>query len=274
MNQPKTLRPEFLSLVMPAYKAEKFIEKNILQVKAILDELPYDYELIIVADGMMDKTVDRAAKVAKRYPGKIIATGYQNNMGKGHAVRFGMARAKGDIIGFTDVGLDINPFAISLALEHFNWYKADIIIGSKRHPASIVEYPWQRRILSLGYQLGVRTLFGLKVRDTQVGLKFFKREVLEKVLPRLLVKAWAFDVELLAVSNYLGYKKIYETPIELKNEFGGISVLTSKGFSKFVWGMLIDTAAVFYRLRILHYYDSKNKDKWITPEYLILKVKS
>jgi glycosyltransferase involved in cell wall biosynthesis len=273
MKQEKQVRNEFLSLVMPAYKAEAFIEKNILEVKKVLDELPYNYEYIIVVDGMLDKTQDKAKKVAAKFPDQIKVVGYKENMGKGHAVRFGMARAKGDIIGFTDAGLDLEPTSIPMLLEHFNWYRADIIIGSKRHPASKVAYPWQRRILSWGYQMGVRTLFGMNIRDTQVGMKFFKREVLEKVLPRVLVKKWAFDVELLAVSNYLGFNKIYEAPISLNLDFGGISIVTSKGFWKNIFYFVWDTSAVFYRLKIMHYYDTKNKKKWITPEYLMLKKK-
>jgi glycosyltransferase involved in cell wall biosynthesis len=193
------------------------------------------------------------------------------NMGKGHAVRYGMAKAKGDIIGFIDAGLELNPNGLSMLLEHFEWYKADIIIGSKRHPASHVIYPWQRKILSFGYQMIVRILFGLKVRDTQVGMKFFKREVLEKVMPRVLVKAFAFDVEMLAVANYLGFKRIYEAPVEMKMKFQvGLSTIASKGFMKTALGMFWDTLAVFYRLKILHYYDDKNKKNWITPTYLVL----
>lgn len=272
MKRAKLETNELVSLIMPAYKAEKFIEENIIEIKSVLDTIAFTYEIIIVVDGILDKTLDRANKVAKKFPGLIVVTGYQNNMGKGHAVRFGMAKAKGTIIGFTDVGLDIDPSAIPLALEHFKWYNADIIIGSKRHPASKVYYPWQRRILSFGYQLGVRLLFGLKVRDTQVGLKFFRRNVLETTMPRLLVKEFAFDVEMLSVANYLGYKRIYETPVELTMEFGPSTIL-KKGFWRTVWNMIWDTAAVFYRLRILKYYDSRNKRKWITPTYLVLPAK-
>ena len=192
-------------------------------------------------------------------------------MGKGHAVRFGMAKAKGEIVAFMDVGLDINPNALSMLLEHFEWYNADIIVGSKRHPASKVEYPWQRRVLSFGYQVLVRVLFGLRVRDTQVGIKFFRREVLEKTLPRLLVKEFAFDVEMLSVANYLGFTRIFEAPVETKTDFKVASTIISKGFIKTVWGVFIDTMAVFYRLRILHYYDSKNRKNWITPKYLTFK---
>jgi len=192
-------------------------------------------------------------------------------MGKGHAVRFGMAKAKGDIIGFIDAGLELEPNGLSMLLEHFEWYNADIIVGSKRHPASKVFYPWQRKILSFGYQMVVRLLFGLKVRDTQVGMKFYRREVLEKVLPRVLVKTFAFDVEILSVAYYLGYRRIFEAPVELSMKFkGGVSTIASKGFVKTAWAMLWDTAAVFYRLRILHYYDDKNKNNWITQNYLTL----
>jgi glycosyltransferase involved in cell wall biosynthesis len=232
----------------------------------------YPYEILCVVDGQLDNTQKEAEKVAIKHKGKITVLGYSANIGKGHAVRYGMARARGDIIGFVDVGKDLNVSGLSMLLEHFDWYNADIIVGSKRHPASKVFYPWQRRILSFGYQLGVRLLFGLHVRDTQVGMKFFKREVLEKVLPRVLVKQFAFDIELLAVANYLGYHRIYEAPIELSMDFSS-STIVQKGFWRQVFNMGWDTAAVFYRLRILRYYDSKNKSRWITPDYLTLAIK-
>ena len=101
-------------------------------------------------------------------------------------------------------------------------------------------------------------------------MKFFRREVLDKVLPRLLVKDFAFDIELLSVANYLGYKRIFEAPVEIKMRFGGVSTIASKGFARTVWRMLWDTSAVFYRLRILNFYDYKNRKNWITPKYLTL----
>ena len=58
----------------------------------------------------------------------------------------------------------------------------------------------------------MRILFRLDVRDTQVGLKVFRREVAEQVLPLLLVKRFAFDLELLAVSRALGFGRIARAP--------------------------------------------------------------
>lgn len=272
MKQVKEkLDKHLLSVIIPAYRAEKFIEKSLLGVKNVLDQTKYSYEIICVVDGKVDRTFEEAKKVVSRFPKKIKVVGYEKNLGKGHAVRLGMANSKGDIIAFIDADLDLNPNGLSMLLEHFEWYGADIIIGSKRHSASKVDYPWQRKVLSFGYQMLVRVLFGLKVRDTQVGMKFFRREVLEKTLPRLLVKTFAFDIGMLSVANYLGFKKIYEAPVELKVRFGGVSTIISKGFIRTIWGMLWDTMAIFYRLYILNFYDYKNKKNWITPDYLTFK---
>lgn len=262
-----------ISVVIPAHKAEKFIVKSLSRVKNVLEQIKYPYEIICVVDGRTDNTFEVAQKFAKDKK-NIKVIGYLTNLGKGHAVRFGMARAKGDIIGFIDAGIELNPNGLLMLLEHFEWYDADIIVGSKRHPASKVYYPWQRKILSFGYQMIVRILFDLKVRDTQVGMKFFRREVLEKVLPRVLVKAFAFDIELLAVSNALGYKRIYEAPVELKMKFhGSVSTIASSGFIRTSFKTLWDTVAVFYRLKILNFYDYSNRKNWITPDYLTLNKK-
>lgn len=252
---------KLISLIVPAYRQEKAIIADLKRIKNVLDKLRYPTELICVVDGKVDNTFDNAKKFANKYA-NIKVIGYETNKGKGHAVRFGMAESKGDIIGFMDSGMDINPNGLAMLLEHFEWYNADIIIGSKRHPVSKIDYPWQRRILSMGYQLLVLLLFGLKVKDTQVGMKFFKREALEKVLPRLLVKHFAFDIEILAVANYLGFSRIYEAPIDIALRFGGTSTITSQKFLRTILAMLLDTLAVFYRLKILRYYSDRNQRKW------------
>lgn len=224
-----------------------------------------------MVDGKIDKTFNKAYKFAKRFR-NVKVVGYDQNKGKGYAVRFGMAETKGDIVGYIDAGMDINPNGLSMLLEHFEWYNADIIVGSKRHPVSKVEYPWQRRVLSIGYQLVVASLFGLRIRDTQVGMKFYRRAVLEKVLPRLLVKAFAFEIEILAVANYLGYKRIFEAPVEVKLDFRGSSIVTDKRILRTILWMFWDTMAVFYRLRILGYYSDRNKRKWIFDPQLQFRV--
>lgn len=255
-----------ISVIVPVYRQEKTIVKDLKNIYQVLQSLRYPTELICVVDGKIDSSFEKASALAKKYP-NLKVVGYETNKGKGHAIRFGIGRSKGSIVGFIDSGMDLNPNGLAILLEHFEWYKADIIVGSKRHPVSKVKYPWQRKILSFGYQLLVLLLFGFRVKDTQVGMKFFRREVLEKVLPRLLVKKFAFDVEILAVSNYLGFKRIYEAPIEANLKWGKTSSITNKSFLRIAVAMIIDTLAVFYRLRILKYYANKsNRKRRFDPE--------
>jgi len=246
----------FLSVIIPTYKQEKTIYQDLININETLKQIRYDYEIIVVVDGI---NVDNSYQEIKRTKlKKLKVFSYKHNHGKGYAVRFGMAKTKGDYVSFIDSGMEIDPNGISLVLEHMEWYNADIIVASKRHPASQVNYPLDRKIISFGAHLISRFLLGINIHDTQAGLKIFKRQVLIKVLPRLLVKNYAFDLEILSVANRLGFKKIYEAPIKLTYDFKSLTHATGL---KIIYSCLIDALAIFYRLKILHYYDDKNKRK-------------
>lgn len=246
-----------LTVVVPAYKQEKTIKTDLESIDTSLKEgLPasVDYEIICVVDGKLDNTEAQAKSANTK---NLSVYSYDKNLGKGHAVRFGMGKASGNLISFLDAGMDISPRGIMMLMAHMDWYNADIIVGSKRHPVSMVNYPFLRKILSFGYHFGVKLLFGLPLTDTQSGIKIFKKEVVEKILPRLLVKRYAMDIEMLAVARYLGFDRIYEAPIEVKFNRDNSRIDWTTAF-KMAW----DTAAVFYRLKILHYYDDKNRANW------------
>lgn len=249
-----------LSVIVPAYKQEKTIAVDLQNIDSCLRSSGYSYEIICVVDGILDKTFQNARKVAGP---RIKIIGYEQNRGKGYAVRYGMAKAKGDLVAFIDSGMDINPKGIPLLLEHMAWYDSDVIVGSIRHSASKADgYPFKRKIYSIGYHWFTRLLFGLKITDSQRGIKVFKRNVLEKVLPRMLVKKFAFDIEMLAVAHRLGFRKIHDGPVEMDmKRFGYSSIRYSTIIS-----MLIDTLGIFYRLNFLHYYDNKNKHCWISDQ--------
>lgn len=257
---------KLLSVIVPAYRQETMIKKDLENIDQTLRKglVGYDYEIICVVDGYLDKTLDEARKVKSL---KVKVIGYEHNKGKGYAVRFGMVRSKGDLVSFLDAGMDISPKGVMILMAHLDWYDADIIVGSKRHPVSRVNYPLFRHLLSIGYHLGVKILFGIPITDTQSGLKIFKREVLEKVLPRLLVKRYAMDIEMLAVAYQLGFKRIYEAPIEVT-----FDARTSRIKWSTVFKMAWDSLAVFYRLRILHYYDNGNEKKWVYDPELQFRV--
>ncbi len=245
-----------VSIIIPAHNQEKTIKEDIRRIYNVMRDTRWNFEIILVVDGFDDKTMEEAKKLKLD---EVTVVGYKENKGKGYAVRYGMARAVGDFVLFLDAGMDINPNGISMLLEHLEWYKADIIVGSKGHPVSKSNYPLFRRIYSMGYHYLIRLLFGLKLRDTQTGLKVFKREVLEKVLPRLMVKKFAFDIEILSVAHRLGFRRIYEAPVEVQwtaenTHFSPLILFDDK-----IRLMLLDTFAVYYRLKILHFYDDTTK---------------
>lgn len=249
----------FLSLIIPVYKKEKTIVNNLHHVKKVLDEIRYDYEIIAVVDGMIDQSFEY---IKKAKIDKVRCIGYRENHGKSFAIRLGMKESKGDYIMFIDSGAEIDPNGISMLLEHMEWYDADIIVGSKRHPASLVNYSPIRKILSYGYYILVRILFGISVHDTQAGIKIFRKPVLEKILPRLVEKKFTGDLEILVAAKQNGFKRIFEAPIKLDYKLGEIS---SAATVRAIYWIFMDTLAIFYRSYILHYYDHAHT-KFVPPE--------
>ncbi len=245
---------KFLSLVVPTYHQEKSIVKNITSLEKSLHATGIPYEILVVVDGIVDDTQKKLNKIQSKH---VKVFSYEKNQGKGYAVKYGMLQAKGDVVGFIDGGFDLDPTGILMLLNHMVWYNADIIVGSKLHPVSKVKYPFYRKILSWGYRTITHLLFGFKVKDTQVGLKLFKRKVVHDVFPRLVVKKFAFDVEVLAVSYRMGYKRIYEAPVKLN--FRNTSTIKTSTFWGIISHMLWDTFGVYYRLNIIRYYDKIKK---------------
>jgi glycosyltransferase involved in cell wall biosynthesis len=242
-----------LSIVIPAYKEEKNIYRTIDKIVKVHDRLNYSYEVIVVVDGSPDRT----AQEAKRHKSKFVKVhDCHPNKGKGHALKYGTAWAEGDIITFTDAGGDFDPAQFDKCVKLMEIFDADFVLGSKRHPASKVNYPAKRRMFSKIYQMMIKILFGLNVTDTQAGLKFLKREVAKDVVPRALVKQYAFDLEMLVIANQLGYRRVFEAPIEMDFNAVGSGINT-----KTIKKMITDTLAVFYRSKILNYYRKQQKDK-------------
>jgi glycosyltransferase involved in cell wall biosynthesis len=252
----ESVKTGIISIVMPAYREERAILSDLRAVISTIEALHLDFEIILVVDGSPDKTYENALLINDP---RVKVYNYSNNRGKGYALRFGCSRSKGYRIVFLDCGMEIEPSGVALLLNQMDWYGADAVVASKRHPDSKVFYPPARRLTSFGYQLLVKLLFGLNVRDTQTGLKVFRRELLVSVLPRLSVSDYAIDIEILALAYHLGFRKIYEAPVTINHAFES---LTRKPMLRSIIKMLWDTLGVFYRLKMRHYYDDKNKNGW------------
>ena len=207
------------------------------------------YEIIVVDDGSEDATLARAMKYASKN-NHVKVVSYVKNMGKGYAVKTGFMQATGEVVVFVDSDMEIDLSIISqylVALEH-----GDIVVASKWHPNSDVAIPLARKILSHSFNTVVRLLTGVPLKDTQTGFKAMKRNAFIDIFPRLAVKRYAFDVELLAVAHLYGLK-VVEMHVNIK--------LASAFKPKEIWHMFTDLLGIAYRLRIIHWYQRPLPEK-------------
>ena len=239
-----------ITVIMPAYNEGSGIYENICETAQVLEKEGDRYEIIVVNDGSTDNTLEEAKRAANEVNNLKIVNCSVNG-GKGHAVKTGFNEAEGDLVVFLDADLDLHPKQIRNLVDVLGEKQVDVVIGSKKHPESQLNYPLSRKIISNIYAFILWILFRLPLRDTQTGLKLYKYEVLKRVFPKILCKKYAFDLEILANAHHLGYK-IEEVPVQLHFrrpvQWGRIGL----------WDMYtagVDTLAVFYRMYIIRYYD-------------------
>jgi glycosyltransferase involved in cell wall biosynthesis len=151
--------------------------------------------------------------------------------------------ATGDLVVFIDADMEINMETISQYIKALD--NADIAIASKWHPQSQIKMSWGRKLLSRTFNVLFRLLTGLNLKVTQVGLKAIKRQAFNNIVPRLAVKRYAFDVELLTVANLYGLR-VKEMPVK-------VDILSSFKIKE-IWRMLVDLLGITYRLKVIHWY--------------------
>ncbi|MBN2301029.1 MAG: glycosyltransferase [Lentisphaerae bacterium] len=250
-----------LSVVMPAYNLGHTIADNIQRVHALLNN-HVPFEIVVINDGSTDLTALELAAAASRNPSLLIVN-LAHNIGKGGALKRGFEASQGSHILFLDADMDLPPEQMSGFFKIMEDENADVVIGSKRHPDSVLEYPMIRKLASAVYFGLVKLLVGLPIHDTQTGIKLFKRSALEWAMPRMLVKRFAFDLELLAIIHEKNFR-VAEAPVTLEfhARWGSMRVSSVKQ-------VMTDTLGIFYRLRLLRYYQSIPDAKMPSPPPMV-----
>jgi dolichol-phosphate mannosyltransferase len=222
------------------------------------------YELVVINDGSCDNTLQVLRKQEKSDP-HIRIISYPSNKGKGYAIKTGVLQSSGKIIIFVDGDLDISPSVIKDYVKELK--TCDLVIASKRHPLSKVKAPISRKILSRMFNLFVRIAVNIKTKDTQAGLKAGNGDILRMIFKVILVKRYAFDVELLAIATDLRLN-IKEMPVEIS--------LGSRFKAREIAKMFLDVAAISYRYRIKRWYqkqlESTGNSNLINQDSSILKA--
>lgn len=202
----------FLSLIIPAYNEEDRIKPSIERVLDYVASLGQQCEVIIVDDGSTDSTLQITNEAAASSSVLRVVT-YPKNMGKGYAVRRGVAESRGQLVGFTDADL-------SAPIEEMDKLIAameggvDAAIGSRAIKGAVIpkHQPFYRELGGKGLNLIIRTLAVRGIHDTQCGFKLFTGELARDVFSRCFLDGWGFDVEVLYLSKKVGYY-IKEVPV-------------------------------------------------------------
>ena len=201
-------------MVVPALREESRIGTTIETLRRDLAEVgaPGSIEIVIVDDGSADGT----AREARRAGADVVIV-FDENHGKGAAVRAGVEAASGATIAFTDADLAYPPAQLVRLMEKVEagW---DVVIGDRHHPETrTIEGPSTLRSLgSRAVNLATQALLLGSYRDTQCGLKAFRRDVAKSLFGVATIDGFAFDIELLHLVERYGLS-LEEVPVEVVN---------------------------------------------------------
>ncbi len=229
-----------VTIVLPIYNEAQIVGSVFHSVHRFALGNP-GYEFVFVDDGSID---DSAAllneHIQRSGNGRCRLVSYTPNCGKGFAVRKGVLKSYSDYVCFMDgdlaYSLDHLPLLVNALKSH------DVVTGSR----SLVEGEQQniqpsRRIMGWCFNRLARLVLNLPYRDTQAGLKGFRREVAERIFGKQRIHDFTFDAELLFLAKRLGYR-IAEVPARVSDSH------VYKGTRAMVWqdnpGMLFSLLKV------------------------------
>lgn len=203
----------YLSIVIPAYNESLRIEKTLEEVRKYAASKDFGVEVLLVDDGSTDRTLELLRKFQSLWPDTRVLCN-EVNRGKGFSVRRGVLEARGKVILFTDADLSApieEADKLSAALESFG---ADAAVGSRALDRTLIgiHQPWRREFGGRCFNLLVQLFTGLRIKDTQCGLKLFRRDSTRRAFELQRVERFGFDPELLFLIRHLG-GRIVEVPV-------------------------------------------------------------
>jgi glycosyltransferase involved in cell wall biosynthesis len=199
-----------VSLILPCYNPppgwEKIVHEN---YTSFGKEVSGALELILVLDGKTPNITKENLQFLEQHISQITVVSYTENRGKGFAIRQGVAKAKGDIIIYTDVDFPYNAASMRSIYNSLVNDSCDVAIGVKDNDY-YTHVPFVRRVISRFLRFVVRTFLSMPITDTQCGLKGFKSSVAPLFL-QTTIDRYLFDLEF--VRNCYKSKKYHVLPV-------------------------------------------------------------
>lgn len=217
-----------VSIVVPAFDEQDRLGETIRIISAFIEQTAPNAELIIVDDGSKDNTAKVAESVCAEFPNvesRVIR--YEQNRGKGFAVKTGLLAAQADIALFSDADLSTPIDEMSKLLGPIESGEFDVTFGSRALDRTLIgtHQPWRREQGGRVMNLIIKTMSGLPFLDTQCGFKAFRMDKFRPLLDLMTIDRFGFDVEFLYAAKHNGLK-LKEIPVRWSNVEGSkVSVL-------------------------------------------------
>lgn len=211
-----------ISIIIPAYEEEDRLGESVRKILAFVEQEKLSAELIIVDDGSKDKTAEVGEKVCREFPeiqSKVIR--YEENRGKGFAVKTGLLAANAEIALFSDADLSTPIEELDKLVRPIESGEFDVTFGSRALDRSLIgtHQPWRREQGGRVINLIIKTMSGLPFYDTQCGFKAFNMNKFRPLLDVMTIDRFGFDVEFLFVANYHRLR-LKEIPVRWNNVEG------------------------------------------------------
>jgi len=243
-----------LSIVIPAYNEAQRLGCTLEKISAYLLTQSYATELIVVDDGSTDSTPDLLRNFAASHAQMRVLRN-QHNRGKGFTVRRGVLEARGDLVLFTDADLSAPIEEADKLLAALETNRADAAVGSRALDRGLigVRQPWYREQAGRVFNLIVRAITGLRIHDTQCGLKLFRSSAARRAFELQRVTSFGFDPEVLFLIERLG-GKVVELPVRWND-----NPATKVHFLRDSIRMFLDLLALRWRWARGHYHSKPSQ---------------
>ncbi len=249
---------------------QRNLPQRLEKVEKLLESTHRPYEIVIIDNMSTQESYKRLKEIDSALESAVTIL-HQRPLPEAWAIKEALRYTSGDYVMFYDFNHNLDLKDLNHLLREMEEENLDFIIGYRRDTEKLFHYSPVHRLVRRLYFLVIDLLFGKTNKAIPPNVTIFKAPVLENLLARTVAKTYASAVssELLVVAKHLGYRA-KSLPIEL----GVVGKYRHRVSLKRIYYTLLEILAIYYRLRILKYYDREQTlPKDYPPVSIIIPVK-